>query len=262
MKNPFKSQPPKVFHGKLVSRPKKEASSLAGGNRVGGLSGTNFDRIHPRIEFWKRMEYYLTVGRVQNVVETLVLNIQTREHYYDSKEEGEDLEEIIELMEAWEEQFRINRFFGNMVRNWVINGVHIVNPTDWVPLQLQSIIAKRRDLEGNTTEYVQYINGREYNLPANEFIEIPYIELDREPWPTGMFDSLMNREFVDVDGHDPRATLELYRQALQDNMRIHHKFASPRVIWSIPGANPETIDNDIVPLMEQMRAGSGVGQQL
>lgn len=258
MKNPFKSEPPKVFHGKLVPLPKREASSLAGGARQGGLSGTNFDRIRPRIEFWKRMEYYLTVGRVQNVVESLVLNIQSREHYYDSKEEGEDLEQVIELMEAWEEQIRLNRFFGNMVRNWIINGVHIINPTDWLPLQLQSIIGKRRDLEGNTTQYIQYINGREFTLQATDFIEVPYIELDREPWPTGMFDSLMNREYIDVDGGDPRATLELYRQSLQDNMRIHHKFASPRVAWIMKNANKETIDNDIVPLMEQMRPGDRI----
>ena len=91
-----------------------------------------------------------------------------------------------------------------------------------------------------------------------DFIEIPYIELDREPWPTGLFDSLMNRDYIDVDGGDPRASLELYRQALQDNMKIHHKYASPRVVYTIPNANKETIDNDIIPLIEQMRAGDRI----
>jgi len=41
-------------------------------------------------------------------------------------------------------------------------------------------------------------------------------------------------------------------------MRIHHKFASPRVIWTIKGANKETLDNDIIPLMEQMRPGDRI----
>jgi len=257
MKLPFTGEK-KSFYGKLINRAKKEQSSLAGNVRRGGISGNTFDRIYPRIEFWKRMEFYLTVGRVQNVVESFVLNIQNREHYYDSKEEGEIEEKDIELMEAWEEQVRLNRFFGNTVRNWIINGVHIVSPVDWLPLQLQSIIAKRRDLEGNTTAYIQYINGIEHVLKAEDFIEIPYIELDREPWPTGLFDSLMNRDYIDVDGGDPRASLELYRQALQDNMKIHHKYASPRVVYTIPGANKETIDNDIIPLIEQMRAGDRI----
>ena len=256
MKLPFTKE--KSFYGKLIPQAKKEVSSLAGNVRRGGLSGNTFDRIYPRIEFWKRMEFYLTVGRVQNVVESFVLNIQNREHYYDSKEEGEIEEKDIELMEAWEEQVRLNRFFGNTVRNWIINGVHIVSPVDWIPLQLQSILAKRRDLDGKTTEYVQYINGTEHTLDAKDFIEIPYIELDREPWPTGLFDSLMNRDYIDIDGGDPRASLELYRQALQDNMKIHHKYASPRVIYTIPNAGKETIDNDIVPLIEQMRPGDRI----
>jgi len=257
MKNPFKKETGS-FYGKLIPIAKKETSSLAGNVRRGGLSGNTYDRIYPRIEFWKRMEFYLTVGRVQNVVESFVLNIQNREHYYDSKEEGEIEEKDIELMEAWEEQVRLNRFFGNTVRNWIINGVHIVSPVDWLPLQLQSIIAKRRDLDGKTTEYLQYINGVEHVLPADDFLEIPYIELDREPWPTGLFDSLMNRDYIDIDGGDPRASLELYRQALQDNMKIHHKYASPRVVYTIPNANRETIDNDIVPLIEQMRPGDRI----
>jgi len=257
MKNPFSNEK-KAFYGKFVGRSKQEQSSKAGNIRRGGLSGNILDRIYPRIEFWKRMEFYLTVGRVQNVVESFVLNIQNREHYYDSKEEGELEEKDIELMERWEEQVRINRLFGNMVRNWIINGVHIVSPVDWVPLQLQSILAKRRDVEGNTLEYIQYINGMENKIDAKDFIEIPYIELDREPWPTGLFDSLMNRDYIDVDGGDPRASLELYRQALQDNMKIHHKYASPRVVWTIPNANKETIDNDIIPLIEQMRPGDRI----
>jgi len=257
MKLPFVSEK-KTFYGKLIPRTKEEQSSLAGNVRRGGISGNTFDRIYPRIEFWKRMEYYLTVGRVQNVVESFVLNIQNREHYYDSKEEGEIEEKDIELMEAWEEQVRLNRFFGNTVRNWIINGIHIVSPVDWVPLQLQSIIAKRRDLEGNTIAYIQYINGIEHVLDAKDFLEIPYIELDREPWPTGLFDSLMNRDYIDIDGGDPRASLELYRQALQDNMKIHHKYASPRVVYTIPNANRETIDNDIIPLIEGMRPGDRI----
>lgn len=120
---------------------------------------------------------------------------------------------------------------------------------------MQSIIAKRRDEFGMTTEYIQVIDGIEHRLPATDFIEIPYINFDREGWGVGMYESLMNRDWLDIDGKDPVSSLELYRQSLQDNMKIHHKYASPRVIYSLPGVNEETIDNDIVPLIEGMQPG-------
>jgi len=158
-------------------------------------------------------------------------------------------------MENWEEQIGIDEFREEFIRNWIINGVNIVSPVDWEFVQLQSLQAKRRDEFGKTTEYIQIINGQEVDLDANQYLEIPYINLDREPWPVGMFDSLMSRDYIDIDGRDPRASLELYRQALQDNMKIHHKFASPRVIYSVPNANESTIDEDIVPIIEGMVPG-------
>lgn len=244
----------KSIHGAVV---KAEDSSLVGNPRPGGLSGTNWDRIYPRIEFWKRQEFYLTVGRVQNVVESYVLDTQNREHYYDQgkNQDEEEIDEYIKLMEQWEESIKIRKWIGTLVRNWLINGVNIFSEADWEFVQLQSIQAKRRDMYGKTTQYIQIINGREIDMDATGFIEVPYIDLDREPWGVGQFDSLMNRDYIDIDGRTPIASLELYRQALQDNMKIHHKFASPRVIYSIPNANEETIDNDIVPIVEGMHPG-------
>lgn len=237
-------------YGKIL----KEQSSLVGQHVRGGLSSSNFDRIYPRIPFATRIEYYLTVGRVQNVVESYVLNITNREWYYDDTSEGA-YESSIKLMEDWEERHNVTNVITEMVRNWIINGVHIISPEDWKPIQLQSIQAKRRDDFGHTLEYIQIINGQEHVIEAKDFLEIPYIHLDREPWPTGMFDSLMNRDYIDVDGKDPRATLQLYRQALQDNGAIHHKYAAPRVVYQFPGVNQETIDNDIIPTLEGMRPG-------
>lgn len=240
-------------HGVKLS----EASSLVGNTRPGGLSGTNWDRIYPRIEFWQRNEFYRTIGRVQNVVESYVLDIQNREHFYDAgkNEDSQDLDEFIKLMENWEEQVVAKKLLSTMVRNWIVFGVNIISPVDWQFVQLQSIQAKRRDEFGITQEYIQIINGQEERMGAKEFLEIPFIDLDREPWGVGMFDSLMSKDYIDIDGHAPQSTCALYRQALQDNMKIHHKFASPRVIYSVPEANEETIDNDIVPIVEGMLPG-------
>jgi len=242
----------KKIHGKKLSE-----KSLAGSPRRGGLSSSNLDRIPPRIEFWKREEFYLTIGRIANVVESYVLDIINREHYYDAgqDQDAETLDPQIKLLEQWQETIDFSRFKATLIRNWIINGVNIISPDDYKFLQLQSLTAKVRDDFGNTEFYLQTHNGVEHKLPASDFIEIPYIDLDREPWGVGMFDSLMNRNFLDIDGKDGMSTAELYRQALQDNMKIHHKFASPRVIYTIPDANPTTIDEDIVPVIEGMAPG-------
>jgi len=246
-----KESTPKIYGVKLSEK------TLAGSPRRGGLSSSNLDRIPPRIEFWKREEFYLTIGRIANVVESYVLDIINREHYYDAgqDQDAETLAPQIKLLEEWQETIDFSRFKGTLIRNWIINGVNIISPDDYKFLQLQSLTAKVRDDFGNTEFYLQTHNGVEHKLPASDFIEIPYIDLDREPWGVGMFDSLMNRNFLDIDGKDGMSTAELYRQALQDNMKIHHKFASPRVIYTIPDANPTTIDEDIVPVIEGMAPG-------
>lgn len=249
--------PPQIepAYGKIFDTGhRKEQTSLVGQPVQGGLGSGTSDRIRPRIEFWKRQQFYLTVGRVQNVTESYVLNLINREWYYDDSSEGK-YEVQVEAMEKWEEEIVISRFIGTMVRNWIINGVHILSPKDWKPLQLQSVRSKSRDKYGNTISYHQIINGVEKTLPASDFLELPYIEFDREPWPVGLYDSLMNSDYLDIDGRDPRASLELYRQALQDNMKIHHKYASPRVIYFADGVSKETLDNDIIPIIEGMVAG-------
>jgi len=178
-----------AVHGKIA----REQSSLVGNARPGGLSATSFDRIYPRVDFWKRMEFYRTVGRVQNVVESYVLDIINREHFFDAgnNEDTEDYKEFIKLMENWEEQVIVTKLFSTMVRNWIVNGTNIISPVDWEFLQLQSIQAKRRNQYGITTEYIQIINGQEVDLEATQYLEVPFIDLDREPWGVGMFDSLM-----------------------------------------------------------------------
>ena len=208
-------------HGRKLS----EASSLVGNTRPGGLSGTNWDRIYPRIEFWQRNEYYRTIVRVQNVVESYVIDIQNREYFYyaGKNEDSTDLEEYIKLMENWEEQVVAKKLLSTMVRNWLIFGTNILSPVDWQFVQLQSLNAKRRDESGDTKEYIQIINGQEIGMDATQYLEVPYIDLDREPWGVGMFDSLMSQDYVDIDGRAPHSTCKLYRQALQDNMKIHHK---------------------------------------
>jgi len=255
----FKSSTPHEFHvGKIIRSGKHEkATSKAGSGDF--MRGTWQERVEPRIKFKERQNFYLSVGRVQNVTESIVLDIINREWFYDAGDEDSDVnDKAVELMEGWEETVNISALFAKMVRSWIINGVHIISPKDWVPLQMQSIIGKARDDFGATKWYIQQIHGVETRLPAEDFLEIPYIELDREAWPVGMFDALMNVNWLDIDGNDPQSSLALYRQALQDNMKIHHKYASPRVVYTAPSASPDQIDNDLTPMIEAMKPGDRI----
>jgi hypothetical protein len=243
MKNPFSSKP----HVKILTA---GVATEKGSSKASSKAGNILDnRIYPDIPFHKAKEYYKSIGRVQNVTDSFVWDIVNRGWYYDGNEA------LVEQMNTWEENMDMSDMLASMVRNWIICGVHIVSPKDWIPLQLGSLVAKRRDEFGNTTQYVQQINGVETYLNASDFLEIPFILLDRESWGIGLFHSLMFDKYIDIDGIDARPTLEYYRQIIQDESKVLHKIGAPRVIYKLPGASPETLDNDIIPLIEGMRPG-------
>jgi hypothetical protein len=245
---PTSTESIKSFAGALVKM--NEATSDAGNSSsVGNLLE---NRIPPPIPFIKRKEYYKSIGRVQNVTDSFVLDILNRGWYFD--DDGKYPEQL-KLMDEWEETNNLSNILENMVRNWIIFGVNIISPVDWLNVQLEGIVAKRRDRAGDTLEYIQMVAGQEQRLDATQFLEVPYIHLDREAWPIGMFESLMAQDFLDIDGKPGKATLEYYRQIIQDESKVLHKIGSPRVIYKIPGANQEVIDNDIVPIIEGMGPG-------
>jgi len=247
--NPFKQPPPHKFAGALV-KSKGEASSDAGNSSSTGNLLEN--RIPPPIPFKKRKEFYKSIGRVQNVTDAFVLDIINRGWYFD--DDGKYPEQL-KQMEEWEETFNLSNILENMTRNWIVCGVNILSPVDWIAVQMESVVAKRRNKEGDTIEYIQMIGGQEQRLDATKFLEVPYIHFDRDPWPIGMFESLMFADYNDIDGKPAMATLAYYRQIIQDESKVLHKIGSPRVIYKIPGADQEVIDNDIVPLIEGMGPG-------
>lgn len=229
---------------------------------IGGLVTNGGFREEPHIPFDKRIEFYMTVGKIQNVVDAMVLDITNRSFFFkDTTDGGKGGAYTKELrsMEKWQKsKVQLSEMFAEVVRNWLINGVHILSPIDWQPVQLRSIRSKIRDNNGITKQYIQVINGQEKFLDATQFLEIPYINMDVAAWGVGLFDSIMNRNYLDVDGHQPNATLEIYRQTLQDQGRILHKFSSPRTYY-MPAdgvtVSKDVIDNDIVPIIEASHPG-------
>lgn len=218
------------------------------------MVNSNFDgRITPPIPFAIKKQFYKTIGRVQNATDGMVIDILNREHFFDDTTEGQYKAEV-KMMEEWADTWKIDALLESMIRNWVVCGPHILAKSDWMPIQLESLVALKRDSFGNVTEFIQSINGKEEKLQADQFIFTGYTWMDREAWPLALFESLMS-EHEDIDGKVGKPMLSLYRQAMQDIMKIHHKFSSPRTVWLFPGADKEQIDNDISPLVETMKPG-------
>lgn len=213
-------------------------------------------RIIPVPSFKDRQEFYTTVGRFQNTVDGLVLDVINREWSYDN-ENGNAPEEAIKAMEEWEEQWDVTSMFENIIRGWCIHGCYIISPADWQGVQMSSVVGMKRDDFGNPEFFIQQVKGQEQKLEAEKFIFTKYIDLDRSAWPIAMFESIMT-EWEDIDGFIGLPLLKVYRQALKDFGKILHKYGNPLAIYGFKGVNKETIDNDIVPLFEGARAGDRI----
>jgi len=263
--NPFKSRA--IHVSKVIRQEKTTYSRTFDQSKVTNASSDmivgNFAarRITPDLPFLKMREFYETIGRVQNVVDSMVDNVINREWFFDDTTDGGKggaYQKELDALEDWKQNtIDTTDMLSQIIRNWLIFGVIIISPKDWVLIQMESLISKRRDNFGNTIEYIQSINGVENIVNANDYFELPFINLDRKPWGVGLFSSIMNVNWIDIDGEFPHSALDWYRQTIQDYGRIQHRYGSPKVIYSIEddAVNQETIDNEIAPMLEGMKPG-------
>lgn len=243
--------------GANLSRIAREKSSGGASSKV----DNSYDGIiYPDVEFWQCREFYKSIPRIFNTVEAIVLDIRNRDHHYSPSTKGNDQDKAaheigVKAMEDWDKLMRPKKMVSIMIRNLLVCGPHIISTDDWLPLQLSKVIGKRRNSDGLTTDYVKLFKGQPKDIPAKDFAEIGYIEEDREPWAIGKFHSLFTDQYNDIDGNPVHAIAVLHRQSLQDTMRIHHKYASPRVFYNVEGVSKEVLDDDIVPVIQDMRQG-------
>jgi len=270
IRNPFTSDK-KIHASKVIRTPHRQErttydrtfnqSQVSNASTAFIVGNFASRRITPDIPFLKMREYYETVGRVQNVVDSMVDNVINREWFFDDTTDGGmggAYQKELDALTDWRDNIIDTRdMMGSMIRNWLIFGLFVISPKDWVCLEMASLISKRRDDFGNTLDYIQSINGRENKLDANDYFEVPFINLDRKPWGTSLFASIMNVNWIDVDGEFPIAAVDWYRQTVQDYGRIQHRYGSPKVIYSLEdeNGNQETIDNEVAPMLEGMKPG-------
>jgi hypothetical protein len=200
--------------------------------------------------FIQCFEYYRTLGKVQNVVDSIVANIINREWYFES-----DKPTRIKIMEDWEERFDLSRVIEQMVRDWLIFGNSILGYSDWQPMQMSTILGIKRDIYGRPEYFVQTVNGKVVDIDAKPFLFTKFIEINRDSWGKPLFCGLISSNYTDIDGNQPVPHLQNYRQVLLDAGRLIHKQCSPRSVWAYDGASPESLEKDIKPLHDAMRPG-------
>ena len=241
----------KLFRNAIAGAVVSENVEAHGDSSQVGYGITRDEIVAPSVPFATCQEYYKTVGKVQNTIESFISQVINRDWFFEAKDEKD--EQVIETLNAWSEQIGLSKWIEDLARNWLIHGHVIIGKTDLLHVQYSSIVGMQRDEFGHPLKFIQSVGYNTTELLAKDFFESPYIELDRGGWGFGLYHSLMMS--YNEDGKQSTPMLSIYRRMEQDISKIHHKYASPRTILAFPEASSEQMSDDIIPLIKQMKQG-------
>lgn len=218
----------------------------------GGYSTTGF--IYPQPSFATRYDAYDTIGRIFTAVESVVKAVSKRDFYFANADEKDKNDFKVNLMETWEKQYNGSKFVEDLTRTWLMAGTAIFGP-DYTFVPMQSVKYMQRDIHGNIKKIVLNVNGREWPLgyveqngsliqkfKPEDYTVTHYIQNSRDAWGKNLYYALCTT-FTDLDGKQSTPLYQGFRQIEQDGIRMHHRIASPRTIWSFPKLkNPKDLD--------------------
>ncbi|AIC16939.1 phage portal protein family protein [Nitrososphaera viennensis] len=230
-------RPKQEVYGVTLSEPSTNSSS-----QVSDYSQYQL-YVRPEVDFQTCYEYYRTIGKVQNAVESYVAEILSRDWYFEGAQEG------VQACEEWEDRFNLSRIIEYIVRDWLVCGNSIIGISDWQPVQISSIAGVRRSPYGIAEQFVQVVNGREVPLDASRFIHTQYIEVNREAWGIGMFHSLLTT-FDYGSRKRSLPHLEIYRRQIQLFYKILERYGSPVTVWFFENVAKAEFDRQV----EELRA--------
>lgn len=217
-------------------------ATLSEANRVSSSQVSDNSLYHqyvrPEVDFSTCYEYYRTIGKVQNAVESYVSQLLSRDWYFEGSQEA------VRQLEEWEDKFNLSRLLEYIVRDWLVCGNSIIGVSDWQPVQITSIVGMKRNLYGITEQYVQQVNGREVLLDASKFIHTQYIELNREAWGVGMFHSLLT-SFDYGSKKRSLPQLEIYRRQIQLFYKVLERYGSPVTVWFFDNVSKAEFDKQV-----------------
>jgi hypothetical protein len=211
--------------------------------------------VRPEIAFKKCYEYYGSIGKVQNAVDSIVAKVISRGWYFESAEAGQKYEPQIKTLNKFETDKNLSLIFEYWVRDWHVCGNSLLDLRAWVPVQMSSIDGLTRSKYGLVEQYIFLYNGEPISLKPGDFLHTKWIDADRQAWAMGAYHAIFNDSWQDPDVKRVKSTAAIMRIMQQDVSIIHHKFASPRVIYGFENVNKEVFDRDIAPLIGKLKAG-------
>ncbi len=243
----------------------REKGDLTSQSRSGGapikftsseVSDSNLWLIYPDVAFLVCYNHYKTSGKFFNVVESYVSEVKTRKHSW----KGDD-EAAIAKMEEWADDVNITNIKEVYTRDILVTGNYLYGYSDWQPVPITNVVGLKRDDFGNVQEY--WYRGAKNQLKLlgtpKEFGHEKYIAIGKDAWGYGMAFALMST-YIDTEGNVSMSALDGDKQIFQDFLKIYHKYASPRSIWSFPGAtNPDDFNAEnplsLAARVKSMKAG-------
>src|SRR3974377_443639 len=123
--------------GVLTEKSELEANPMAS-TKVSDLTYQGWHYVlRPEVYFDVAFEYYKTVAKVQNAVDTFIADILTRDWYYDGPEQK------VKSAETWEDVFKFEGLLESTIRDWLVCGNSIVGITDWKPAQMYYVVGMK-----------------------------------------------------------------------------------------------------------------------
>lgn len=250
MRFPFSS-------GRIWSKLLKGHSEISSSSLVDRASLLAYGIESPRVDFKTAWDAYRTIPKIQNTVESIVLDILSRDWYFESDDEAHE-----NKMNEWEETYNTSEIFESIIRSWLIGGTHLLGYSDWKPVQMQTVIGMKRKSDGTPTTIIQQFTSSinldyDKGLDASKFCISKYIDADREAWGLGLFHSLMET-YETEKGKESKPIAHIYRDTLQLMYKILKKFASPKTVWGFENVDKDTFDKDIAPILASMEEGDSL----
>lgn len=212
-------------------------------------------REYPDVLFKQQFEYYKTIGKVQNSTDMACMKVIARHWYFESTDPANKYPEQIKALEAWENKFNLSFIFESMVRDWLVCGNNMIDLATWQPVQMIFMDSMERNEFGVPIRYIFLFNGQPIALDPPKFLHTKWIDQNRAAWGLGAYHAIFNDRWYDKDVKFVKSIAAILRVMQQDAAKIHHKFASPRIIYGFDNVNKEVFDRDIAPLVRKMGAG-------
>lgn len=193
----------------------------------------------PDVPFSTLYNYYKKDPGIQSAVNTYRNYIMGNGFYITANDERAK-----EIVEQWNRDTDFEKTLFVIAGDRIILGNCLVELVKFgdsfklIPVDMRTIIAAQRDRSGVIADYIQQTAFKgQIRLPAKNFLHFKFNDIGRFAWSLGIFHSLA-MPFFEYEGAN-WSLAEGIMQMREDNLRIIHKMASPKQVFTFPNVSEE-----------------------